>query len=71
MITYKNEYGEQHELTVTEFKEKLGELEEKGYGDYIVYIGYDGNSCYESAGNEEPKIIDEEKAVFFDTDTAF
>ncbi len=71
MITYKNEYGEYNELTVTEFKEELEKLEEKGYGNYIVNIGYDGNCCYTSAGNDEPEIDDENKGIYFDTDTTF
>lgn len=66
MITFENEYVKVEELTVTELKQRLIELEEQGYGDYIVNIGYDNNSCYTSATSDvEP--VDEHKAVFFRT----
>jgi hypothetical protein len=71
MITYKNDFGELHELTVSEFKEKLEKLEKEGYGDYIVHVGYDANHGYESVGNDEPSIHHDEKQVFFDTDITF
>ena len=72
MITYQNEYGRCNELTVTEFKEELEKLENEGYGNYIVLVGYDSNSCYTSAD----KFIGENRIdginyVYFDTDTTF
>ena len=66
MITFENDYVRVEELTVTELKQKLAELEEQGYGDYIVNIGYDNNCCYTSA-TSDVKAIDEHKAVFFET----
>ena len=73
MITYENEYGKQNKLTVTEFKEELEKLENKGYGDYIVLIGYDSNSCYTSADKFRGVETDEDNLnyVSFDTDTTF
>lgn len=71
MITYESEHGKRNELTVTEFKEELEKLENKGYGDYIVLIGYDGNSCYTSADKFSGVETDEDNLhyVSFDTDT--
>lgn len=36
------------ELTVTELKEKLQELEKEGYSDYPVCFGYDSNFGFTS-----------------------
>ena len=72
MITYENEYGKCNELTVTEFKEELEKLEKQGYGDSVVQIGYDGNSCYTSADKfSEAFTLDGINYVNFDTDTTF
>ncbi len=72
MITYESEHGKRNELTVTEFKEELEKLENKGYGDYVVGIGFDGNSLYTTAdkfhGTDNEDGI---SYVYFDTDTTF
>lgn len=73
MITYENEWGKYNELTVTEFKEELEKLEAKGYGDYVVLVGYDANSCYTTADEFKKAEINSEGIgeVFFDTDDTF
>ena len=67
MITLKYENDTVDELTVSEFKELLTELEDEGYGKFKVRVGYDDNYCYTTPSHEY-NVVESDGSVYFDVD---
>ena len=51
------------DLTVTQLKDILIELEKKGYGDKLCAFGYDSNCAYTSISG---RFYIEDESVYFD-----
>lgn len=55
-------YDEDEDLTVKSARDVLNELVKAGYGDYELWIGYDGNLAY-TGFSDDIEINEKEKKV--------